>query len=308
MKTISTLLTSLLIASASIIHSQTPTIFQPGPGLNDGSDQGGLNSGKDAWSYQDFPGNNYGADPQFIVTPVSNCNNTHANGYIQFDVSTLPLYVDSVKFVFTHLDHTSYCYSNCNADFYFACVTQSWDEMTVNYGNEPSHDTAFYGPINISFPNSFGEREYDITATYQLWRNGTIPNYGIVIYSTTVGCNNAAVMFAGSSSDDTTASKRPYLKIYASGAGINSPLANSLNLNVAPNPANDQTSVTFTLPDNSPAIFSMTDASGRSVMEDVIVSGQGQHTLQVSMSNLSSGLYIYSLRTAEGTVTGKLLH
>jgi len=308
MKTTTTFIVAILLGTSIVSFAQTPIIFQPAPGLNDTTDQGSITAGKDAWIYQGNPATNYGADPMLITTPISNCNNTHAIGLIQFDVSTLPQYVDSVKFGFTHLDHTSYCYSNCTADFYFGCVTQPWYESTVTYNSQPTYDTAFYGPVSISFPNSFGLREYDITSTYQLWRNGTIPNYGLAIFSTTVGCNNAAVMFGGSSSDDTATSKRPYLKIYSSGVGLNQEVNSLSAITVAPNPAIEQATLYFTLLHNNTAVISVTDPLGRKVTQDIVVSGQGPQSVTIDLSNCASGIYLYTLQTTEATFTGKLIH
>lgn len=310
MKSIFTFSAALLFTGMQLLHgqSQTITIFQPSAGLNNGTDQGGVNSGKDAWVAEGATTNNYGADWYMLALPISNCNNTTCSAYIQFDVSTLPLNVDSVTFGVTHLPHTTYCYSNCNADFYFARIAQPWDEMTLDFNTKPSLDTAFYGPINIAFPNNFGVREYNITSTYLLWKTGAVPNNGFAIYSTTVGCNNAAVYFESFSSDDTVASERPYLKIYTSSTGIHSPVADQINFNLSPNPAQDQAMMKFTLSENSKSIFRLTDVTGRLVMDEVRLEGQGRFEIPLDLSALKQGMYFYTLQTDAGTVSGKLMH
>lgn len=309
MKPISTLVTTtILLCSALAAGAQNITIFQPGPGLNDGSDQGGANGGKDAWVYQGDVSTNYGGDTYFLALPVSNCNSTHASAFVQFDVSTLPLVVDSVVFGVTHFEHTNYCISNCNADFYFARNTQAWDEMTINYLNFPTTDTAFYGPVNVTFPNSFGVREYNITPTYLLWRTGAVPNYGFSVYSTTVGCNNAAVYFDVHSSDDTAASTRPYLKIYTGGLGVQTSIAQAIGFHLSPNPAREQARLQFNLEEEGKAAFHLRDVAGREVMEVLNVEGRGRFDLPLELSGLSEGLYFYTLETSEGAVSGKLVH
>lgn len=132
--------------------------------------------------------------------------------YIQFNVETLPANVEKVYLGVTHLAHTSYCYSNCVADFYFYPLLESWNEMTIGSGDMPSEGNSVFGPLEISFPNDFGKMEYDITDVYRQWKQGTLVNNGLVIYSPDSGCNNAAVMFAVGSSDGDETS-RPYLKI-----------------------------------------------------------------------------------------------
>lgn len=197
------------------LNAQTDSIlfFQPGSGLNDGSDQGGISGGKDVYTNEYFPSQNFAEDSLLIALPISNCNNTQMRTFIQFDLTYLPTIVDSVVVGFTHRQH-DICYSNCEADFYFAAINQPWDETIVNYNNMPTYGAPFYGPINISVPNNYGVKEYDITAMYNQWKNGTIANHGFAIYSTTVGCNNGCAMFLAHSSDDTIQAKRPYLKIY----------------------------------------------------------------------------------------------
>ncbi len=194
MKRAAFLLVSFFIIT-NFLYSQNLIIFRPGPGANNGHDEGTLSAGKDAWVYEGEPTTNYGTTPYVQALPISNCNNRHCAAFIRFDLDSLPSDVDSVFLTFNHYPHTTYCYSGCNADFYFAALTQPWDEMTINYTNIPAKNTAFYGPINIVFPNDVGERQYDITNMYSLWKSGTVPNYGMTIYSSTVTCNNAAVYF-----------------------------------------------------------------------------------------------------------------
>ncbi len=190
-------------------------IARPEPGLNDGTDNGTKQSGKDAFGGSSSQNgyNDGGISAAIIVTPISNCNDTEIDGFIQFDVTSLPSTVEHVYLGFTHYPHTSYCLSNCDANFYFYPLTAAWQENTVSPSNHPTASlTPAYGPINVTFPNDFGTREYEITDLYQQWRSGSLANYGIEISSPTVGCNNAAVMFSVHSSDSEI-NKRPYLRI-----------------------------------------------------------------------------------------------
>ena len=146
---------------------------------------------------------NNGASTSLLGYPISNCNTANAVAYIRFDLTSFPETVSKVNLVVNHLPHTTYCYSNCEADFYFYPVLEPWDEMTITYNNQPALGTEpVYGPIHISFPNDLGQQKYDITNIYRQWKSGTIPNYGLGIYSPTVGCNNAAVMFRVASSEN----------------------------------------------------------------------------------------------------------
>jgi hypothetical protein len=201
---------------AADTQATSEIIFKPGPGKNDGSDNGSISGGKDTTVSGSTPTQNYGTATSMAGSPQSNCNPAQGKAYIQFDVSSLPSNVQQVFLGATHIPHTTYCYSNCNADFYFYPVAQSWNEMALTYNTMPSEGAAVYGPINIMFPNNFGTREYDITTIYKNWKNGSVPNHGLAIYSPTVGCNNAAVIFNVHTSDDTDPNVRPYLRILSS--------------------------------------------------------------------------------------------
>ena len=198
------------------VQATSETIFRPGPGRNDGSDNGSANSGKDTYIYGNDSTTNCGAQNVIGGSPRSNCNPAQTKAYIQFDVSSLASDVQQVFLGVTHFPHTTYCYSNCSADFYFYPVSQPWNEMTLTYNTAPGEGAAVYGPIRITFPNDFKNKEYDITTLYRNWKNGSLPNYGLAIYSPTVGCNNAAVTFSVHSSDDTDPNVRPYLRIISS--------------------------------------------------------------------------------------------
>lgn len=213
MKKIFTILT--LLFSIQLAQAQLVMTFQPSGGLNNGTDSGTATAGKDTWVNRYSPTMNNGGEMIVVGSPRSNCNTSDYKAYFQFDVSTLPDLVDSVFFGVTHYSHTTYCYSNCDADFYFYRVTSPWDEMALVEANLPSEDsTPIYGPINITFPNDFQQQEYDITNAYNYWKTNGNDNFGFAVYSPTIGCNNAAVTFYVHSSDDTVVATRPYLKIY----------------------------------------------------------------------------------------------
>jgi len=194
---------------------QTPPTFQPGPGMNDGSDDGSIDAGKDAEFYI-CRGEWSGTNTYISGVARSTCNDCNSKAYIQFDVSTLPDDVGKVYLVVTHLPHTEHCYSMCAANFYFYPVLTPWDEMSVPQ-TPPEEGEPILGPIPISFPNDFGKREYDITEIYRQWKNGTTPNNGLVIYSRDTGCINAPAFWGVYSSDNPEIAKRPYLKFAVKG-------------------------------------------------------------------------------------------
>jgi hypothetical protein len=296
----------LVLTHAVIVSAQQQMIvFQPGPGLNDGSDDGGAEAGMDTYSHGSDPATNWGASNYFVGTPVSNCNPAMAKQFVRFDLDTLPGSdeVDSVMFGVFHWPHTTYCLSNCDAYFYFYRVTQSWDEMALNWYTEPTWDTAaFYGPIHITFPNDFGNREYNITQAYEDWKNEVYPNYGFMIYSPTIGCNNASVSFLAGSSDDTAATKRPYLRVYYTPEDTSSavhPADAGMNFRT------NQSGQTWMFeasagPDHGAVL--LYDATGRLVT----TASYSNHRGTVDISRMQTGMYFMKVLTQEGSSTKRV--
>lgn len=287
------------------LTSQTQTIiFQPGPGLNDGFDDGSIEKGKDGYTYLDNPNTNYGTGNSITTLPISTCNDAEVWAYIQFNLDSLPDYwiVDSVLFGVTHFEHTGYCYSNCVADFYFHRLLAPWDEMDLTYNNAPSYDSAsFFGPLNITFPNNFGTMEYDITQMYKDWKSGLYPNYGFTIQSPTVGCNNAAVMFNVRSSDDTTALFRPYLKVVYTPTGQG--ISDDVLLKLSTHQSGENLSVMISGPSDEYAL-QIFDLTGRINFREHIACNRWNI---IPITNFSKGIYLINVHSNNGTITRKVL-
>ena len=192
-------------AQAALRHDTSQVVNGNAPNGTPKSSSG-INKVWDSWVYgadSSTSATNNGASSYLSGSPVSTCNTAMSIAYIKFDINSLPETVNKVNLVVNHLPHTNYCYSNCNADFYFYPVLEPWDEMTITYDNKPALGTEpVFDPIHISFPNDLGQQKYDITDIYRQWKSGAIPNYGLAVYSPTVGCNNAAVGFYVASSEN----------------------------------------------------------------------------------------------------------
>ncbi|MCH8523140.1 MAG: M12 family metallo-peptidase [Balneolales bacterium] len=75
-----------------------------------------------------------------------------------------------------------------------------------------------------------------------------------------------------------------------------------------PNPFNPATNIRFSLPESSPVQLRVFDVTGRVVSTLVNeVRGAGEHQVAFDASALSSGVYMYELRTSEATITRKML-
>lgn len=312
MKAFYTYVAALIVATSFLaqpVEAQTPIIFQPGPGLNDGTDEGSENGGKDAYM-SDADNIAHGTEGTFYILPISTCNSTSYVSLFQFDVSTLPDAVDSVMLVLSHNNPGTYCYSNCVADFHLAVLTEPWSETTVTFSERPAKESIpFYSLLNQSWDDTLGVKEYDITQTYRNWVNETIPNYGFEYYSSTVGCNNAAVTLYGATSDDTinSGANRPYLKIYASVTGIKSDLSNQISVRCYPNPATDQANLEFTTTVAQNITVELLDVTGKLIYSHEYTSAVGINKISLPITGVSAGLYFFYLKTNTGIVSGKII-
>lgn len=76
-----------------------------------------------------------------------------------------------------------------------------------------------------------------------------------------------------------------------------------------PNPFNSVTEIAFTLPHTAQTTLKIFDITGRTVatLTDGPMSS-GRHTVRFDAKNLSTGVYLYSLRSGGQSLTGKMLY
>ncbi len=74
-----------------------------------------------------------------------------------------------------------------------------------------------------------------------------------------------------------------------------------------PNPFNESTSIDITLKKASDVNLEVYNMMGQKIAESTYQLVAGNHTVQLSGQNLSSGIYFYTVRAAEGTVTKKMI-
>jgi len=202
-------------------------IFQPSEGANDGTDEGGLTSGKDAGVHEPSANTVVYWDSPSIGTWNSNCNNWHGWAYFQFDLDGLPDPADiiSVDFKFYVVISRSYGwpYQLSTTTFDVYRNTSPWQENTITWNNRPSNAGIVEGTASISNTSSIspffeGFVDVDITNLYQEWKDGTYTNYGFFVNRRQLICENANGTYI-SSSDNPDMLVRPALEItYTGGA------------------------------------------------------------------------------------------
>ncbi len=79
-------------------------------------------------------------------------------------------------------------------------------------------------------------------------------------------------------------------------------------LNVYPNPANENTTVSFNLPGSTDVTVVMTDISGRVVMSEMYANREaGNNQLNISTGEFADGLYMLSVKSNYSDVTTRLM-
>lgn len=74
-----------------------------------------------------------------------------------------------------------------------------------------------------------------------------------------------------------------------------------------PNPASSETWVKFSTPTSGDASLKVYDLAGKTVMNAIVPTVAGVNNLQLNVSNLNAGVYLYSLTIGNETVTSKLV-
>lgn len=198
----------------------TTLTFRPGPGANNGSDEGGESGGKDTWDWRtDNPAHsnvNTGANPTLALWN-SNCNGWLARSYLQFDVSSLPAaeLVTGVKLVLYTRIGGIYGAQPASSTMVVQAVTAPWHEMTLTYNTRPPVAPTVEASVTLPSggnPGFEGFVEIDITALYRSWRDGSRPNYGMMYSRSNTACENGNYNYTRSS-DDADETKRPALLV-----------------------------------------------------------------------------------------------
>ena len=224
---------SMLIAGLSLCSAQTEVVLQPGPGSNNGTDEGSAMSGKDAslWKISTGLDGNGGAEDMLTLFN-SPCNEGLKNSYLQFSTAGLP------SQGVTKAEIQIYCQVLFNGygwpwpvspQLSARRVTQPWNEMTVTAATAPASDPipldthtvsvvggGSWGSVYTEFD---GWLSFDITSLYRAWASGTTDNYGIELKIDNEFCQNGD-LFIIYSSDYTNALLRPKLVITGGGSTV----------------------------------------------------------------------------------------
>jgi len=177
-----------------------------------------------------------------------------------------------------------YYYTDYEVDTLF------YDKLTYN-----SFDTLFFTDPN--YPN------VDAPALIPAFNSRSIaPGDSVVFYIALAFGESEAAMLAS-----LEQAQQKYNQIVSVESDLNNiPNGYSLNQNY-PNPFNPSTKISFGLPQRSNISLKVFSALGEQVAE--LVNGTleaGTHTYNFDASDLTSGIYIYSLQTDAGIISNKM--
>lgn len=222
-----TKITALIVLTMGLAlgSAQADIVLQPGPGANDGTDDGSATKGNDTAMYNLATGPGNGGAEVMLGIFNSPCNVGVLNGYLQFATVGMP--TQGV----TRAEIQVYCKVFSQGDGWpwpvspqlsVRRVTQAWNEMTVTVGVQPTVDPAVLGthtvPVvgggsyGVPYTEFEGWLTFEVTSLYRGWASGATNNHGVQFHIDNAYCANGDV-FAIYSSDNTNALLRPKLVV-----------------------------------------------------------------------------------------------
>lgn len=182
-----------------------------------------------------------------------------------------------------------------NTQYPLGCFYEDW-ELYVAGGDLDAHNGRF--AVTPEYPAG--------TYAYYL----TIDEAGNPEYPYLIGPNYYGVVTAGNAGPGgghVTISE-PVNQYIPTGISANETPVNFTLYQNYPNPFNPETNIKFDLAKTDFVSLKVFDAQGREVANLVNEKlSTGSYTVKFNGANLSSGVYYYSLRTADNTVTNKML-
>ncbi|MFN8322904.1 MAG: DNRLRE domain-containing protein [Chitinophagales bacterium] len=225
---------------------------------------------------------------------------TLSHNFMQFDLSSIPTgaTIVSAKLSLYNVTGASHSFSTSN-DELLSKVTQSWNESTVTWLNQPSFsmvDTIEIGNTNIQTAD---KPNINIQSFVQDWVNSPASNYGMVMHLLDEP-GNLGRFQSYASSDNADSTKRPKLEIVwnSCSTGLVDLSKDDSQISVFPNPVTDLLHISgYTGDIQSLFIYNML---GQKVMES-------KNSAAINTSSLDKGFYIIEVRTNSMVHSAKFL-
>jgi hypothetical protein len=124
-------------------------------------------------------------------------------------------------------------------------------------------------------------------------------------FNTTATVSNAVCLNADGTWNSPTGSAASFILASGTTVQINEPESN-LNLNIHPNPASTQTEISFTLPAPGKCILTLRNTLGELIQTTTIDGQSGKNSVNVDLSRLGQGIYVYTLEYKDVVLTRRL--
>jgi hypothetical protein len=251
-----------LVLAVSPVRGDAVTILQPGPGLNNGTDDGSTNRGKDA-GLQVEAGGNAGTN-EVMLLYHSPCNVGLHPAYLAFNVGGLPAEdVRSAKiavYAQVYFNGSGWPWQ-VSPVLSLHRVIQPWSELDVTLGSGPSFDdtaieiktvtTVGGGSWGSPFMEYEGWLEFDVTALYRDWVSGAQANHGVMFRIDNEYCANGDEFVLFTSDYAADATLRPKLVVTSTSTTITLQPGPGLNDNLDTGNAVGGKDSAFVWPDGS---------------------------------------------------------
>lgn len=206
-----------LAACSGGLLAATKTL-QPAPGLNNGTDDGSQNKGKDSGTW--------GSVNDYMYLLRSDCNVGYCPAYIQFNLAGMP----TSSVVRAEVGFYSWVFFNGNGWPWPVSpivsvrrATSPWVEYSGDLTVRPSVDpealdsrvvqTVGGGSYGVPFTEFEGWIIFDITKAYTNWVSGAWTNYGLELGIDNDFCANGNFFQINASDEQTSPHLRPYLSV-----------------------------------------------------------------------------------------------
>ncbi len=284
-------LISTLITGIGVTFSQTTLTLQPDAA-----------AGKDAYLPDLNPGTNYGTANEFVALAWTNSGTTViCRSIVEFDLSSIPpnAIINSATLYLYHnpssantsAQHQSLTGSNASV---IQRIITAWDEMTVNFNNQPSTTTQ----NEVLIPQTTSATQdfiIDVSAMVQDMVDNPSTAHGFMFKLQTEDIYRSVIC---SSSDDPDPSNHPKLEVvYTDVTGIEEPVKS--NILISPNPASDF----VTLNGQINSTYKIYDLTGKVVLK----SNSNSATHTINIADLKNGAYIIRISTENGITTRRLI-
>ncbi len=138
----------------------------------------------------------------------------------------------------------------------------------------------------------------------------TTPHYGFVQYSADVNANAGQDIYVAvhhTGNDQFVLLMTDFILLEGSGSGVNENNTVITSLQNMPNPAINNTMISYSLKETANVDFSLFDVAGKKLSSlNQGIQTAGTHQFKLDVSNLSSGIYFYTITAGEYKITNKM--